>query len=296
MATVSDLIDEVRSTMSANGGSSDQISVLLTPLDASSTSFTAMVNTGQLGVSDGVVEIDSEQIFLSAVDSTTGACQVAPGIGRGWNGTTPQVHALNSKITSSPRLPRLDILRALNNCLLDFYPDLFAVKISETVSDGSTSTFDLDEDCAFVASADYRLAGGELWGRVSALKLIPPEVDGAPVRLQLPYAPAAGITFRFAQAVSPQLYEVESEETAAHNIPLNIDSLLVTAAVAKLTPNSDLDRLDVDTVEQSARSRVVPASAAFTAARFLTGPYAQQLASARRALRSRFPVRITRTF
>jgi hypothetical protein len=84
----------------------------VTPLTANmgptDTTFTVDFAFGQsVGITPGVVEIDSELLYVTNVDAaTTGLVTLANGFGRGYNGTTAASHTAGAVVTSRPKFPR----------------------------------------------------------------------------------------------------------------------------------------------------------------------------------------------
>jgi hypothetical protein len=76
--------------------------------------------------SRGVVEIEDELLYVTAVDRSNNILTVAP-FGRGYQGTTAATHAANVKVVNSPLFPRSAIKRAINETVNALYPDLFQV-------------------------------------------------------------------------------------------------------------------------------------------------------------------------
>lgn len=287
-----DLINQVRAAMDANGTSSDPFTTLVSPIGAADTSFSVVVS-GPLTVSEGVIEVGSELMFASNVDTNTGTVTVADYVGRGFDSTTAVSHTAGEKVTSSPRVPRRDILRALNDSLSDLFPRLYRVVVADITGDG-TDTYDLPVDTAYVKSL-HRMGDG-VWAKVSTYRVSQAQTPGDPAQLTLPWSPATGDLLRVAVALPPVPFANEAVLVSSHGIPVEVSSALTTAALLKLVPGSELDRLQTQRVEQSDRSRVVPASAGLTASRYLQLVYEGQVAAAAAALSARYPKQIVRRF
>lgn len=288
-----DLVDRVKATLTANGASSDTFSYLAAGIDADDLTLTAVVASGALGVDVGVVEIDSELLYLQSVDSG-GTCTVAPYIGRGFNHTTATSHATGAMVTSAPKVPRRDVLRALNDALSDTFPQLFAVTWVPVVGDGETTEFTTDAALRVVAAEVYDDVVAE-WLPLKDVRLTQPQYTGGDSVLVMPYTLGVDVQARVAVASPPIPFDTESTSVEDHGVPVDIGPLLVTAALLKLTPGPELARMQTDTVEANDRSRTVPASAGLTASRYLQLVYEGQLRSARDALLARYPIQTVRT-
>src|SRR5882757_10185436 len=107
MSTCADLISEASAQLHGWGSTQDRITPLSNTVTPSDVQFTVDFAFGQaVGITPGVVEIDSEQLYVTAVDASTGVCTLADGFGRGYNGTTPAAHTAGAKVISRPKFPR----------------------------------------------------------------------------------------------------------------------------------------------------------------------------------------------
>lgn len=286
------MIDDIRSSLNGFGVSSDSFTRLTAPIGAADTSFTVDV-TPNLDISDGTaVEIGSELVYVTAVDGGDGTVTVATDVGRGFDGTVPAAHLSGALVVSSPRFPRHSVLTAINESLADLFPTIYQVAWVTVVGDGTSHTFDLPVGASHVKVAeqliDTRWRPIRSWNFRQAILADPPQVE-------LMYVPAAGDSLRFAVAMPPTPL-VETDDLDAAGIPVDVTSVVKTAAQLKLVPGSELDRLQITTVEQSDRASRVPASAGLTASRYLQLVYADHRDAARVAIDARFPKQIRRSF
>lgn len=94
-------------------------------------------------VTDGLIEVDEELMFVTSVDPATNTATVI----RGMYGSTAQTHALGAVVRDSPRVPRWAVMRALNATITSSYPDLFAVSTTTFVAGTWTLGYELPADC-----------------------------------------------------------------------------------------------------------------------------------------------------
>lgn len=292
MSSAAQLIDDIRSGLDGFGVSSDSFTRLTAPVGAADTSFTVDVGPNLDISAGGAVEIGSELLYVTAVDSGDGTVTVATDVGRGFDGTTPAAHPGGALVVSQPRFPRHSVLTAINESLADLYPAIYAIQWVEVVGDGVNHTFPLPAGTSHVKVAeqlvDTRWRPIRSWNLRQGILADPPSVE-------LMYVPAAADTLRFAVALPPTPL-VEADDITASGIPVDVTSVVKTATQLKLVPGSELDRLQITTVEQSDRASRVPASAGLTASRYLQLVKAEQMAAATAALNTRFPKQIRRSF
>lgn len=290
MADVADLVDQVRAALNGYSAPSESFTILTGPINSTDLIFNVAASEN-LNISAGVVEIGSELLFLTNVDVSTGVCTA---VGRGYDGTAATTHPAGARVTSSPRVPRRDVLRAINDCLSDLSPALFAVEWVTATGDGATSTFTVPEGTLMVKAAQRQV--DTRWKPIPTWRVQQAVITGDDAGVELPYVPSAGEKLRFAVATPPVAFDSERNDLLDHGVPVDLRSILLTACLLKLTPSSELDRLQINTVEQSDRSRVVAASAGLTASRYLQLVLDQDRRTAIAALNVRYPKRIVRSF
>jgi hypothetical protein len=128
LPTCGDLMSEASAQLHGWGSTADRITTLTNTIGPTDTTFTVDATFGQaVGITPGVVEIDSEQLYVTNVDPATGIATLAPGVGRGYRGSTAVAHTAGSAVVSRPRFPRLWLFKQINEIIGGLYPQLFAV-------------------------------------------------------------------------------------------------------------------------------------------------------------------------
>ena len=90
MPTFKDVIDETHLALTGYTNRQDQATYLTAPI--SSTDLTITVADGTV-LARGIIEIDDELIWVDRFDKANNLMTVAPGFGRGYQGTTASPHA-----------------------------------------------------------------------------------------------------------------------------------------------------------------------------------------------------------
>ena len=96
MATLSDMIDEVRSNLAGYTLRQDRITYLNAAI---TTTDTAIQVGSSSNLAKGIIEIDDELIWIDNFTKTTNTLNAAPGFGRGFQNSTPAPHSQYAQIT-----------------------------------------------------------------------------------------------------------------------------------------------------------------------------------------------------
>lgn len=156
MTTLDDLVREVRSSLRGYGLIRDRVTFLNGGLNSVDLTFT--VDDGTL-INPGIVEIGDECIYVQSVASNVAT--IAPD-GRGWDGTTPAVHADNARVTSDPPYPTWRIESAINDVIVGTWPTLWGVASTTFTFNPAVSTYSLPADCERVLSVSTTVLGPSL--------------------------------------------------------------------------------------------------------------------------------------
>jgi hypothetical protein len=139
MSTAAALLDRVQRQLLS--GTVEQRNKLAVAVDASETSFVTTYDVG--GLRPGTVfEVDSELCYIWEVNQGTKTLTVE----RGYSGTTPATHSIDSTIVINPRFPKAQMFDALNQDIDDLASPvhgLFAVVSIDLPYNGSDRQIDI---------------------------------------------------------------------------------------------------------------------------------------------------------
>lgn len=141
--TLADMINEVQMNLSGYTLQQDRNTYLKTPITTTTSSSAAplIVSLGSTeSVGKGVIEIDSELLWVDSYDRISNTATIAP-FGRGYLGTTPATHELDTKVTISPTFPRFSIRRAIDDTVKGISASLYAVKTTTFVYNAAVTTY-----------------------------------------------------------------------------------------------------------------------------------------------------------
>jgi hypothetical protein len=152
VTTVSQLIEQCSQSLHSYTGTVEQTTFLQQSIDVDDTTFSVAHPTRVL---QGLIEIDDELMQVS--DQGTTDVTLFP-FGRGVNGTTAAAHAIGTKITTDPLVPRQrmfeEIVSTIRQC-----SDLYQVKTTALESSPVVSTYSLPADCRRVLKVQYATIG-----------------------------------------------------------------------------------------------------------------------------------------
>lgn len=154
MTTFNDLINEVYLTLEGWGLNNGRAAFIVTST-LTSGALTFSIDSSE-NIAAGVVEIEDELIYVQSVSGTT--VTIAPD-GRGYRGTTAASHAVGSRVTMNPVVPRIKVKRAINETILGVYPTLRATSTAEVDPVGYQRAYELPADCEQVLQINYQASG-----------------------------------------------------------------------------------------------------------------------------------------
>lgn len=291
--TAGDIVTETVAQLHGWGSTQDRVTALAQPVAPGDTTFTVTATFGQsTGISPGVVQIDSEQLYISGADPNSAICTVTP-FGRGFNGTAAVAHAAGAAVISQPTFPRATVFKAVNEVLGSLFPQLFAIRQKTgLVVTYPNISYTVDTELQWLITAEWFDVSTSNWQRVLHWQVDPFD-QSVRIADRLPI----GAALRFMYATQPGLFNSEGDDfQGSTGLPISCYDVLMLGAVLKQTPGLDIARAQLTSVEQSARSTVVPPNAGLTVSKYVYGLYQERLANEAASLRRRFPPRIVRGF
>lgn len=295
MTTAGDLITEASDQLHGWGSTQDRVTPLTANVGPTDTTFTVDFTFGQsVGITPGVIEIDSELLYVTSVDSATGVVTLANGFGRGYRGTTAASHTAGARVISRPKFPRSTLFKQINEIIGAVYPDLFGVGTyigtvtypSNIYNLGSTTGTPME-----IIDAEWQDPLGN-WHRCQSYT-----VDAFDGTMRLGSGPMIGRPLRVLYKTQPRTFNTETDDLVTQTgLPASAGDVLTLGVVAKLVPGLDISRAQLNSVEQSDRSRVVPPFAGVNVGKYLMAEFEQRLANEAQSLRRQYKPRVRRTF
>ena len=300
MSNAGKLIDEIATLLLGSSGDSDQVTTLSADMQPTDTTFkVTTIRSGGMGLSAGVVEIDTELMYVSSVGAD-GTATVEPW-GRGLRNTTATAHTAGSKVVSTPTYPRSAILSAVNSALGRVFPTLFVPKLYRTTTTFPALTYDLPDDAEWVIDARWQLPiGFTYWEALQRYRMSQGvgDVPDLGVTVDVADVVISGQPIEFTYAARPaQLVNETDDFATVTGLPASCwDLIKYGAAGGDLVSSQELSRLQTSSIEQQNRAGLVASDSALTSSRYLEAKYQLRLKEEQAALRRRYPIRIGRAW
>lgn len=255
MTTVSQLIDQCSSMLHSYTGTVEATTFLTGSLDA--TSVVASVAHPQR-LRQGIIEVDDELMWVS--DQGSDSVTLFP-TGRGVMGSVAAAHAINTRVTNDPLIPRVRIFEELKAVIRQLN-DLYQVKTAEVTSSPVQTTYSVPADIDRILKVQYEVIGpSKEWLSINGYHLDPnaDTVTGKALvihqciqsgrRIQITYAkalpvPAATTDDLETIGLAPELHDVLRYGTCWRTIQMmaparmNLRSIEAQTDAQGVTPDS----------------------------------------------------------
>ena len=150
------MIEEVRQSLAGYTVKQERINFLNTAITTTSTTLELGLGTN---LAKGVVEIDDELLYAISFNTQNNTINLAPGFGRGYDGTDGAAHAQYAKVVFSPTFPRNAVKRAINDTIVAVFPKLFAVDDFTFSYNAATNTYALPDDLDIILDISWQTLG-----------------------------------------------------------------------------------------------------------------------------------------
>jgi len=270
------------------------------------THLTAAVNTTAVSItvasanniSNGIIQIDDELIYVDSYDRNSGVLSIPP-YGRGYNGTSPSSHAVGARVIVSPTFPSVDVKDAINETLLATFPDLYTTGTHTFSFSPAKSTYALPEEVETVLAVSYETTGpSKEWLPVRGYRTDPmanTEAFNSKNSITLLSGVESGRTVQIFYTAAPTVMDADDDDfEIVTGLPASCKDLIVIGASARLASFIDPGRLTFGSAESDQQSQIAGRSygAGTNAAKYLLALYDKRLAEEARKLNDRNPIRI----
>ena len=135
MSTLNTIVDEILLDLSSYGLSTPRLTSLALDIDADDTTVKV---TSATNVPVGLIEIDSELMYVQSVDRDANTVTVIRGFR-----STAATHTAGALVTVNPPWPRKQVANAVNDAITSSYPQLFKVATTALEAKSVDNTYDL---------------------------------------------------------------------------------------------------------------------------------------------------------
>lgn len=285
MSNLRQIIDRIASNLQGFTRDQDEQTYITGAIDADDLTMT--VNEPKL-ITQGIVEIDEELLWVQRVDNSSGSVTVSP-FGRGYLSTTAASHTSNSAVLNNPKFPRSQIHAAIDDAVDSVYPDLYVLANYEFSYVAARSTYEVP------AAVDqvHRLTWENIGPSRTWLPLTRWNFDPTANTTRFPsgksidlfQAPIPGRTVRLTYIKPPSKFTDYSTEFAtATGLNSTAEDVIVYGACYRLVGFLESPRLQIQSIESQLRSQLVPPGSTMNAARHFYQLYQLALSSERERL------------
>ena len=297
MPTLDELVDEVKANLQGYALRQDRITYVANAGGLTTTSSTIQVGSASSNLAKGTIEIDDELLWIDSFDKANSVLNVAPGFGRGFQGTTPAPHNQYAQVTLSPTFPRSSIKKAINDTINSFYPKLWIISSYTFTFNASQVTYPLPDDCEGVLYISWQTTGSsQEWLPVNRWRL-----DGMAnaatfntnntINIYENVQP--GRTIQVWYTATPNTLDANTDDFAdVSGLPESCKDVVVLGAAYRLLSYLDAGRINLSSAEADLNDSKLPSSAGAAASRYIFALFQQRLNEEALKLSDKYPIRI----
>ena len=297
MATLGDMIDEVRSNLAGYTMRQDRITYLANASGITS-SDTSLIIGSSSNLAKGVIEIDDELLWIDSFDKTSSTLNVIPGFGRGYSNTTAAAHLQYAQVTLSPTFPRVSIKQAINDTIDSVYPKLWSIQSTTFTYNPAVTTYALPSDAEDIFAVSWQAVGpSKEWIPVRRWRADgmanSTAFSGSEITISIYDAITAGRTVQVWYTSQPARLSANSDNFATiSGLPETSRDIIVYGACYRLLSFVDAGRLNLTSAESDSADTKIPSYAGVSASKYIFALYQQRLQEESAKLLGKYPTKI----
>jgi hypothetical protein len=294
MPTLSDMVDEVRSSLAGYTLRQDRITYLN---NAISSTDLAMTIGSSSNLAKGIIEIDSELIWIDNFNQSSSTLNAAPGFGRGYQNTPASPHAQYAQITLSPTFPKVMIQKAINDVINSLYPKLWAVASTTFTFNASQTTYALPDDLESILYMSWQTTGSSLeWLPINRWRADPManiSTFNTTNTVNIYENIQPGRTVQVYYTTTPNTLDNPTDDFAdVTGLPASSVEVVILGACYKLLSYVDAGRINLSSAEADLNDTKIPSTAGVASSRYIYALYQARLNDEALKLQDKFPIRI----
>ena len=296
MATLKDMVDEVRANLAGYTMRQDRITYLANTSGITTTSSSIQIGSSS-NLAKGIIEIDDELIWIDSFDKTSSTLNVIPGFGRGYSNTSPAPHAQYAQVTLSPTFPRVTIKQAINDTINSVFPKLWSIQSTTFTFNAAVSTYALPDDAEDVLAVTWQPVGPtKEWLPVKRWRM-----DGmanatafnSNSTVTIYDGVTSGRTVQVWYTSQPSTLDSNTEDFAdVTGLPETCRDVITLGAAYRLLSYLDAGRINLTSAESDNADTKIPSTAGVSASKYLFALYNQRLQDESSRLYGKYPTRI----
>jgi hypothetical protein len=296
MPTLGEMIDEIRANLQGYALRQDRVTYITNSGGITATSNSITVGSAN-NLAKGVIEIDDELIWIDTFDKANNQMTVAPGFGRGYQGTTAAPHAQYAQVTLAPTFPRVNIKKAINDTINSYYPKLWSVSYTTFTFNASQITYALPDDAEQVLYMSWQTTGSsQEWLPINRWRM-DPMANAATfntnntVNIYENIQP--GRTIQVWYTTEPNTLDASTDDYEdVTGLPASTYDVTVLGASYKLLSFLDAGRINLTSAEADLNDTKNPYNSGATASRYLFALFQQRLQEEALKLSDKYPIRL----
>ena len=296
MPTLSELVDEVKASLTGYTLRQDRITYLANPAGLTTTGTSITVGSDN-NLAKGVIEIDDELLWIDSFDKGTQTLNVIPGFGRGYQGTNPAPHSQYAQITLSPTFPRVNIKKAINDTIASVFPKLWSLSSTTLSYNTIQTTYALPDDCEDVLAVTWQTTGPtKEWYPVRNWRLdamANQATFNSTSTISIYDRIDAGRTIQIWYTTEPNTLDSNSDDFAdVTGLPETAKDVIILGACARLLTFIDAGRINLTSAESDLADTKLPSQAGTNISKYVYALYQTRLKEESSKLQGRYPVKI----
>ena len=296
MPTFSQMTSEVQSNLQGYSLRQDRITWLATAGGISATDLTIKIGSAD-NLAKGIVQIDNELIWVNSFDRQNLTLNVAPGFGRGYQGTTPSPHAENAQVILTPTFPVTMIQQAINDAINSLYPKLFQVASTTFTFNAAQIAYPLPDDARDVLYISWQTPGpSKEWlpvshWRIDRMANVPAFDTTKTVNIYEKIVPGRTVQIYYS-TIPSNLTNSSDDFAAVTGLPESSRDVVTLGAAYRLLSYIDTGRINLSSAEADLADTKLPSTAGASASKYIFALYQQRLQEESTKLQDRFPIRL----
>ena len=296
MPTLGEMIDEIRANLQGYALRQDRVTYITNSGGITATSNSITVGSSN-NLAKGVIEIDDELIWIDTFDKANNQMTVAPGFGRGYQGTTAAPHAQYAQVTLAPTFPRVNIKKAINDTINSYYPKLWSVSSTTFTFNASQITYALPDDAEQILFMSWQTTGSsQEWlpinrWRADSMANVATFNTKNTVNIYENIQP--GRTVQVWYTTEPNTLDASTDDYEdVTGLPASTYDVTVLGASYKLLSFLDAGRINLTSAEADLNDTKNPYNSGATASRYLFALFQQRLQEEALKLADKYPIRL----
>lgn len=296
MPTFSQMTSEVQSNLQGYSLRQDRITWVANAGGISATDLSIKIGSAD-NLAKGIVQIDGELIWVNSFDRQNLILNVAPGFGRGYQGTTPSPHAENAQVILTPTFPITMIQQAINDTINSLYPKLFQVASTTFTFNAAQIAYGLPDDARDVLYGSWQTPGpSKEWlpinrWRIDRMANVPAFNTTKTVNIYEKIVPGRTVQIYYS-TIPSNLTNYNDDFAAVTGLPESSRDVVTLGAAYRLLSYIDTGRINLSSAEADLADTKLPSTAGASASKYIFALYQQRLQEESTKLQDRFPIRL----